>query len=80
MAQEQQVLPAVNSFFNWVKKENVILCDSKGVIYKGRTEGMNPYKEELAADTPCRTLEEALVGADVLSVYLLKMPLSQRCY
>ncbi len=48
-----------------LKKENVILCDSKGVIYKGRKEGMNPYKEELAAETDCRTLEEALVGADV---------------
>ena len=48
-----------------VKKENVILCDSKGVIYKGRKEGMNPYKEEFAAETDCRTLEEALVGADV---------------
>ena len=48
-----------------VKKENVILCDSKGVIYKGRKEGMNPYKEELAAETECRTLEEALAGADV---------------
>ncbi|MBN2418557.1 MAG: NADP-dependent malic enzyme, partial [Deltaproteobacteria bacterium] len=48
-----------------VKKENIILCDSKGVIYKGRTEGMNTYKEELAAETECRTLEEALIGADV---------------
>ena len=48
-----------------VKRENVILCDSKGVIYKGRKEGMNPYKEEMAAETGCRTLEEALVGADV---------------
>ncbi|MGD9159935.1 MAG: NADP-dependent malic enzyme [Desulfobacteraceae bacterium] len=48
-----------------VKKENVILCDSKGVIYKGRKEGMNPYKKELAAETDRRTLEEALAGADV---------------
>ena len=47
-----------------VKKENVIMCDSKGVIYKGRTAGMNKYKEELAADTDARTIEEALVGAD----------------
>ena len=36
-----------------------------GVIYKGRTEDMDPYKEEFAADTPARTLAEALVGADV---------------
>ena len=48
-----------------VKKENTIVCDSKGVIYKGRTAGMNEYKEEFAADTDKRTLEEALKGADV---------------
>jgi len=49
-----------------VKKEHIIMCDSKGVIFKGRTEGMNPYKERFAADTPCRLLEEAVEGADVL--------------
>jgi len=49
-----------------VKPNNMIMCDSKGVIYKGRTEGMNPYKELFAADTPFRTLEEAAAGADVL--------------
>ncbi|MCE5304918.1 MAG: NADP-dependent malic enzyme [Chloroherpetonaceae bacterium] len=48
-----------------VNPENVIMCDTKGVIYKGRTEGMNPFKEEFARDTSARTLEEALVGADV---------------
>ncbi len=48
-----------------VKKENVILCDSKGVIYKGRTSGMNEFKEEFAIETNARTLEDALVGADV---------------
>ncbi len=32
-----------------VKRENIILCDTKGVVYKGRTEGMNPYKERFAA-------------------------------
>jgi malate dehydrogenase (oxaloacetate-decarboxylating)(NADP+) len=48
-----------------VKRENVILTDTKGVVFKGRTKGMNPYKERLAVDTPLRTLEEALVGADV---------------
>ncbi len=48
-----------------VKRENLILCDSKGVIYQGRTEGMNPYKERLAADTEARTLAEAMAGADV---------------
>jgi malate dehydrogenase (oxaloacetate-decarboxylating)(NADP+) len=49
-----------------VKPNNMIMCDTKGVIYKGRVEGMNPYKELFAADTPFRTLEEAAAGADVL--------------
>ncbi len=48
-----------------VKRENVLMCDSSGVIYKGRTKGMNKYKEEFAAETNKRTLEEALQGADV---------------
>ncbi|MGC6415617.1 MAG: NADP-dependent malic enzyme [Bradymonadia bacterium] len=48
-----------------VRPENLILCDSRGPIYKGRTDGMNPYKERLAVDTPHRTLKDALVGADV---------------
>ena len=49
-----------------VKPNNMIMCDTKGVIYKGRVEGMNPYKALFAADTPFRTLEEAANGADVL--------------
>jgi len=49
-----------------VKPNNMIMCDTKGVIYKGRVEGMNPYKEIFAADTHFRTLEEAADGADVL--------------
>ncbi len=48
-----------------LSKENLILCDSKGVVYKGRTEGMNKYKERFARETEKRTLAEALVGADV---------------
>ncbi len=48
-----------------VRKENLILCDSRGVIYTGRSEGMNPYKERLAIDTPHRSLSDALDGADV---------------
>jgi len=48
-----------------VTKENIIVCDTKGVIYKGRTAGMNEYKEEFANDTDRRTLGEALVDADV---------------
>ncbi|MES2855309.1 MAG: phosphate acyltransferase [Bdellovibrionota bacterium] len=43
---------------------NLIMCDSKGVVYKGRTEGMNRYKSEFAVETKLRTLSEALVGAD----------------
>jgi malate dehydrogenase (oxaloacetate-decarboxylating)(NADP+) len=46
--------------------ENAILCDTKGVIYKGRTEGMNQWKSAHAVTTKARTLAEAMVGADVL--------------
>lgn len=46
-------------------KENFILCDSRGVIYKGRSEGMNEQKEKFAVDTSLRTLEDSLKGADV---------------
>jgi len=49
-----------------VKVENVIMVDTKGVVYKGRTEGMNEYKAQFASDTKARTLEEAAKGADVL--------------
>ncbi|HET7707720.1 MAG TPA: NADP-dependent malic enzyme [Thermoanaerobaculia bacterium] len=45
--------------------KHVILTDRHGVIHKGRTEDMTPYKEEFAADTKKRTLAEALEGADV---------------
>jgi malate dehydrogenase (oxaloacetate-decarboxylating)(NADP+) len=48
-----------------VRPENLILCDSKGVIYKGRKEGMNRYKEQFARETDARTLADALRGADV---------------
>ncbi len=48
-----------------VKSENVIAVDSKGVIYKGRTESMTQWKSAHAVDTDKRTLEEALDGADV---------------
>ena len=49
-----------------VRKENIILIDSRGVIYKGRTQGMNPYKSAFAQDTPMRTLEDAVNGIDAL--------------
>ncbi len=48
-----------------VRHENVLLCDKTGVIYEGRTEGMNQWKSAHAVKTKARTLEEALVGADV---------------
>jgi len=48
-----------------VRPENILMTDSRGVIYAGRTEGMNEYKAEFAATTEARTLADALVGADV---------------
>src|SRR6202000_3481595 len=45
--------------------ENAILCDTKGVIYRGRTNGMNQWKSAHAIETKARTLEDALVGCDV---------------
>lgn len=47
------------------KHDNIIMCDSKGVIYQGRTEGMNQWKSAHAVKTDTRTLAEAMVGADV---------------
>ena len=47
-----------------IKKENMLLLDSGGVIYKGRSKKMTPEKEEFAADTAKRTLQEAIEGAD----------------
>lgn len=48
-----------------VQKKNIIMCDSKGVIYKKRKEGMNPFKEEFANDTKARTLSDAMKDSDV---------------
>ncbi|MFO1122211.1 MAG: NADP-dependent malic enzyme [Hyphomicrobiales bacterium] len=48
-----------------VPNENVILADSKGVVYKGRSEGMNQWKSAHAVATKARTLADALDGADV---------------
>jgi malate dehydrogenase (oxaloacetate-decarboxylating)(NADP+) len=48
-----------------VRRENIVMCDIQGVVYEGRTEGMNPYMARFAARTEARTLAEALVGADV---------------
>ena len=49
-----------------VKRENITLVDTKGVIYEGRQEGMNPYKARFARKTSLRKLAEAVVGCDVL--------------
>ena len=48
-----------------VKHENMMLVDTKGIVYKGRKEGMNKYKEYFAVDTDKRTLADAMKGADV---------------
>jgi malate dehydrogenase (oxaloacetate-decarboxylating)(NADP+) len=49
-----------------MRPEHVILCDTKGVVYQGRTEGMNQWKSAHAANTRARTLTQALEGADVV--------------
>ncbi len=48
-----------------MKHENVILCDTKGVVYQGRTDGMNQWKSAHAVKTDARSLADALKGADV---------------
>jgi malate dehydrogenase (oxaloacetate-decarboxylating)(NADP+) len=48
-----------------VPHNNVVMCDTKGTLYKGRTEGMNQWKSAHAVETKARTLTEALVGADI---------------
>ena len=48
------------------------MCDSKGVIYKGR-KNIDQFKSAHAIETKLRTLDEAMKGADVFLVYLLKM-------
>jgi malate dehydrogenase (oxaloacetate-decarboxylating)(NADP+) len=48
-----------------LRSENMILCDTKGVIYQGRTDGMNQWKSAYAVKTSARSLADALKGADV---------------
>ncbi len=60
-----------------VKRENITMCDTKGVIYKRRTTGMNPYKERFAQDTKSRTLPEVMRGADVFVGLSVKGAVSQ---
>src|SRR5215213_9471348 len=60
-----------------VPGKNIILCDSKGVVYKGRTEGMNQWKSAHAAATRARTLAEAMEGTDVFFGLSVKGALTQ---
>src|SRR3984893_13668661 len=60
-----------------VKRENIILCDTKGVVYRGRKDGMNKYKERFAQDTKLRTLSEAMAGADVFAGLSVKDAINQ---
>lgn len=55
-----KMLPEFN-----VKKENIFVLDSQGVLYTGRKEGMNKYKEQVATDTEHRNLEQVIDGADI---------------
>ena len=48
-----------------VRRENIMLVDSKGVVYKGRSEGMNKYKERFVVETDARSLADAVRGSDV---------------
>ena len=59
-----------------VPHENIILCDLKGVIYQGRTDGMNQWKSAHAIPTKLRTLADAMAGADVFFGLSIKGALS----
>jgi malate dehydrogenase (oxaloacetate-decarboxylating)(NADP+) len=48
-----------------MRPENIVMCDTKGVLYRGRTEGMNQWKSAHAVETKARSLTQALEGADV---------------
>ncbi len=60
-----------------VKKSNIILCDTQGVIYKGRASGMNKWKEQYAQETQLRTLGESLKNADTFIGLSVKGALSE---
>ncbi|MGE5517733.1 MAG: NADP-dependent malic enzyme [Bacteroidota bacterium] len=60
-----------------IRHENVTLCDTKGVIYQGRTQGMNQWKSAHAIPTEARTLAEALEGADVFMGLSVKGAVNQ---
>ena len=58
-------------------RENITLVDTKGVIFRGRTDGMNQWKAAYAAETDARTLSEALAGADIFFGLSAKGALTQ---
>ena len=58
--------------------QNVIMCDSNGVVYKGRKEGMNQWKSAHAVETELRTLEEAAESSDVLMGLSIKGAFSEK--
>src|ERR1700722_5030702 len=60
-----------------VRPDHVILCDTKGVVYQGRTEGMNQWKSAHAAATKARTLSQAMEGTDVFFGLSVKGALTQ---
>jgi malate dehydrogenase (oxaloacetate-decarboxylating)(NADP+) len=60
-----------------VRPENCIAVDSKGVLYRGRTDAMNQYKSAHAIETDKRTLQDALTGADVLIATSVKGAITQ---
>ena len=60
-----------------LRQENVLLCDTKGVVYQGRAEGMNQWKSAHAAPTSARTLAEAIEGSDVVFGLSAKGALTQ---
>lgn len=60
-----------------VPAANIVMCDTKGVIYKGRTESMNVWKEAFAVETSARTLEDAMRDADVFVGLSAKGAVSQ---
>jgi malate dehydrogenase (oxaloacetate-decarboxylating)(NADP+) len=60
-----------------IAQNNLMMCDTKGVIYKGRTEGMNQWKSAHAVETDARTLEQALKGADIFMGLSVKGAVTQ---
>ena len=60
-----------------MRPENITMCDTKGVIFRGRTEGMNQWKSAHAVETTARTLADALDGADVFFGLSVKGALTQ---